>query len=311
MRITVNGAKLALATKDGGNLGEFFAGADDFLDKAGSVIVSMKVDGEEVDAEEYARFAGKPVASIGSVEIRAETAVAVRIRAIETLLELLAIAKHSAEDTAAEDTAAEDTAAEDEAIGDWQGLRKGAQNIYDAFAGLFAADELSYVRLFVDILERAGDEPDKASRVELSAQSDRLSSVFGERLAEFRSPVGEMRTAAALFDERASELADLPVLLQTGKEDRAMKVILYFIEIFNKVIRIIPELRRSGIDTASISVGGSCLPEFYGAFNGILRDLTDAFEHKDAVLIGDLAEYEVLPRMLDFFAAMREALPES
>ena len=147
--------------------------------------------------------------------------------------------------------------------------------------------------------------------MEISAQSDRLSSVFGERLAEFRLPVGEMRTAAALFDERASELADIPVLLQTGKEDRAMKVVLYFIEIFNKVIRIIPELRRSGIDTASIPVGGACLPEFYGAFNGILRELTDAFEHKDAVLIGDLAEYEVLPRMLDFFAAMREALPES
>ena len=112
-----------------------------------------------------------------------------RIRAIETLLEILAIAKHSAEDTAAEDTAAEDTAAEDtaaedtaaedtaaedtaaedtaaedEAIGDWQGLRKGARDIHEAFAGLFAADELSYVRLFVDILERAGDEPDKASR---------------------------------------------------------------------------------------------------------------------------------------------------
>jgi hypothetical protein len=261
----------------------------------------MKVDGEEVDAEEYARFAGKPVASIGSVEILAENATAIRIRAIETLLELLAIAKHSAEDSASEDGA----------IGDWQGLRKGAQDIHDAFAGLFAADELSYVRLFADILERAGDEHDKASRVEISAQTDRLSSVFGERLAEFRSPADEMRTAAALFDERALELADLPVLLQTGKEDRAMKVVLYFIEIFNKVIRIIPELRRSGIDTASISVGGSRLPEFYGAFNGILRDLTDAFEHKDAVLIGDLAEYEVLPRMLDFFAAMREALPES
>jgi hypothetical protein len=147
--------------------------------------------------------------------------------------------------------------------------------------------------------------------VELSAQSDRLSSVFGERLAELRRPVAEMRAAAALFEARAAELADLPVLLQTGREDRAMKSVLYFIEIFNKVIRVIPELRRSGIDTASISVDGSSMPDFYGAFNGVLRELTDAFEHKDAVLIGDLAEYEVLPRMRSFFAAMRESLPES
>jgi hypothetical protein len=120
-----------------------------------------------------------------------------------------------------------------------------------------------------------------------------------------------MRAAALLFDERSADLAELPVLLQTGKEELAMKAVLYFIEIFNKVIRIIPELRRSGVDTASISVGDSGLPEFYGAFNEVLRELTEAFEHKDAVLIGDLAEYEVLPRMRSFFSAMREALPES
>ena len=315
MRITVNGANLALDIKDGDSLGELFAGADEFLEKAGSIIVSMKVDGEEVDAEGYARFAEKTVASTGRVEIQAENASALRARAIETLLELLAIAKRSAEDTAAEDTAAAGAAPEVDrsaaAAGDWPGLRAGAQDMVDAFAGLFAADELSFVRLFADLLVRAGDEPDKAARVELSAQSDRLSSVFGERLAELRRPVAEMRAAAALFEARAAELADLPVLLQTGREDRAMKSVLYFIEIFNKVIRVIPELRRSGIDTASISVDGSSMPDFYGAFNGVLRELTDAFEHKDAVLIGDLAEYEVLPRMRSFFAAMRESLPES
>jgi hypothetical protein len=58
-------------------------------------------------------------------------------------------------------------------------------------------------------------------------------------------------------------------------------------------------------------VEGSPMPEFYGAFNGVLRSLTEAFEHKDAVLIGDLAEYEILPRMRSFFEAMRGALPES
>jgi hypothetical protein len=335
MRITVNGAPLALDVKGSGSLGELLAGADDLLDRAGSVIVSLRVDGEDVDADGYARFAEMPSASVSNVEIRAEDTAAIRARTIETLLELLAIAKRLAEDTAAEDTAAEDTAAEDTAAedtaaedtaaagaapevdrsaaaaGDWPGLRAGAQDMVDAFAGLFAADELSFVRLFADLLVRAGDEPDKAARVELSAQSDRLSSVFGERLAELRRPVAEMRAAAALFEARAAELADLPVLLQTGREDRAMKSVLYFIEIFNKVIRVIPELRRSGIDTASISVDGSSMPDFYGAFNGVLRELTDAFEHKDAVLIGDLAEYEVLPRMRSFFAAMRESLPES
>jgi hypothetical protein len=305
MMITVNGSPLALEAKDSSSLGELLAEADELLDKAGSVIVSLTVDGEEVDADGYARCAERTASSVRSVEIRAEDGAAIKTRALETLLELISIAKRSAEDTAAEDAAAEDAA------DDWPGLRKGAEDLRDAFAGLFSADELSFVQLFAELLDRAGDEPDRASRIEISAQADRLASVFGERLSELRSPVGEMRRAAALFEDRSASLADIPVLLQTGKEDQAMKTVLFFIEIFNKVIRVIPELRRGGVDTSSIEVGGAPMPEFYGSFNEVLRQLTDAFEHKDAVLIGDLAEYEILPRMKSFFAAMLEALPAS
>ena len=298
VQFTVNGAPLALDDTEGKSLGQLLADAENRIDKEGSVIVALKVDGEEVDAENYARFAEQIASSVGSVDIRAEDAAAIKVRAIGTILELLAIAKRSSEDGA-------------EAISDWPGLRASSRDIRDAFASLFTAEELSFAQLFADILGRAGDEPDKASRVEISAQADALASVFRERLAELTSPISEMRTAAALFDERSSDLSELPVLLQTGKEGQAMKAVLYFIEVFNKVIRIIQGLRRSGIDAASISVEGSSIPDFYGAFNDVLREMTDAIEHNDTVLIGDLAEYEILPRMRSFFAAMREALPES
>jgi hypothetical protein len=299
MTITVNGTQIEMETEGAASLGEVLAQADELLDKAGSVIVSLSVDGEEIDADGYARCAERDASSVGSVEIRAENAAAIKVRALETLLELLAIAKSSAEDEAAEAAAPVD----------WAGIRRGAADLADAFAGLFAADELSFVRLFVEVLGRTGDEPDRASRIELSAQVDRLSLVFDERLSELRSPAAEMLKAAALFDGRAGDLAEIPVLLQTGKEDEAMKTVLFFIEIFNKVIRVLPELRSCGVDTSAIRVDGAAMPEFYSSFNEVLRQLTEAFEHKDAVLIGDLAEYEILPRMKGFFAAMREALP--
>jgi hypothetical protein len=297
MNITVNGAPVALEVGETASLGELLSGADELLDKGGWVIVSLKVDGEEIDADDYARCSERPAASVGSVEIEAEDAAAIRQRALETLLELLSIAKRAAAD-------------EGMARADWPGLRSSAKDMRDAFAGLFAADELSFVQLFADALERSGDEPDRASRIELSAQADRLASVFGERLSELRSPAAEMRAAAAVFDERSAELADIPVLLQTGKEAEAMKTVLFFVELFNKVIRLIPELRREGVDASAVVIEGASMPEFYGAFNGVLRQLTDAFEHKDAVLIGDLSEYEILPRMKSFFEAMKEALPK-
>jgi len=299
MTITINGEALDLEGEESGSLGEALARVDELLEKAGSVIVSLAVDGEEVDADTYAQSAARRASEVGRVEIRAEGAAAIKTRALSTLLELLSIAGTSAE---AEDGAAAPT--------DWAGIRRGAEDLSDAFAGLFSADELSFVKLFAEILERAGDSPDQSSRIEISAQAERLTAVFQERLSELREPVREMRKASALFGERSGDLAEIPVLLQTGKEDQAMKTVLFFIEIFNKVIRVLPELRRSGVETSSILVGGAPLPEFYGSFNDVLRQLTDAFEHKDAVLIGDLSEYEILPRMESFFAAMEEALPK-
>ena len=301
MNITVNGELLDLDVKETESLGDILARADDLIDKAGSVIVSLRVDGKEIDADLYAACSALSPSSVASVEIGAEDAAAIKQRALDTLIELLAIAEHSASPQAESASTAED----------WANIRASAVDMRDAFAGLFAADELSFVQLFADLLERSGNEPSEAARAEIAAQTKKLAAVFSERLAELRSPVVEMRSAAVLFDGHAAELADIPVLLQTGKEGEAMKTVLFFIEIFNKVIRIIPELRRSGVDTSRIMIGGAAMPSFYGDFNAVLRQLTEAFEHKDAVLIGDLAEYEILPRMQSFFGAMREALPES
>jgi hypothetical protein len=306
MDIIVNGDSITFELKAEAKLGDVLAELDDLIDKAGSVIISLKIDGEEIEADDYASWSEKDAASIARIEIHAEDASAIRIRALETLLELLALAKRCAEDSPSGGPGG----AQGEAA-DWLGLAGSSRDMRDAFAGLFAADELSFVQLFADIMEKAGPEPDRASRIEISAQADRLISIFGERLAELRSPAAEMRSAALLFDSRSPELADISVLLQTGKEAEAMKTVLFFIEIFNKVIRVIPELRKAGIDVNSILVEGKPIPEFYGGFNDSLRELTEAFEHKDAVLIGDIAEYEILPRMSAFFGSMREALPSS
>ena len=39
------------------------------------------------------------------------------------------------------------------------------------------------------------------------------------------------------------------------------------------------------------------LQDFYQELNGILTELLEAFDAKDSVLIGDLMEYEVAPRL--------------
>lgn len=302
MEITVNGEALTLDIAPDGSVGEALARADEMLEQAGAVIVGLTVDGRELEAEAYQGIRDLATSQVGVVAIAAEPIATIKTKALTTLLELLGLAKELAGL---------------ESSPDWKALADGAAEIAQAFSGLFSADELSFVDEFSSFASAAAAGPEVGSaekspsrelRAQISEESERLTILFKERLAEIQNPAEEMRKAAALYAAEAEELGELPVLLQTGKDERAMKAVLLFIETFNKAIRILPELKRAGIDVASLLVDGQALPDFYSSLNEVLRKLSTAFEDKDSVLIGDLAEYEVVPRMTSFFATMEEAL---
>jgi hypothetical protein len=292
--ILVNGEPLALDMAGSGSLGDALATVDELLETAGKIIVDLKIDGKGLDPADFPRLKDNPLSSFAKVEIGAESLSAIKIKALSTLLELLAL---SGEAAAAESSA------------DWPALASGLGELAEAFSGLFSSDELSFVQGMAALVAKTVDgAPDSALRAEVAAQAERMTILFKERLAEMERPEEELRKASALYAGLAAELRDVPVLLQTGKDERAMKAVLVFIEIFNKVIRIVPELGRTGLDTASIKVGDEELPAFYTTFNDVLRRLSSAFEDRDSVLIGDLAEYEVAPRMDAFLAAIEGAL---
>jgi hypothetical protein len=292
--INVNGEPLALEVTDLTTLGEALSAIDELLETAGSIIVGLKVDGAELDPDRYPDIRDRPLSAVDSVDVDAQPIAAIKSKALRTLLELVALAGESAQT---------------ETSADWPALAAGLDDLSDAFAGLFSADELSFVQSFANLVEKAaGAAPDGGLRAEIGAGSERLGILFKERLDEIESPVEEMHKTAALYAAQAEELKQVPVLLQTGKDERAMHAVLVFIEIFNKVIRLVPELRGTGLDPHSLTIGGQGLSEFYTSFNEVLKQLSTAFENKDSVLIGDLAEYEVAPRMADFFTAIEGAM---
>jgi hypothetical protein len=300
----VNGTAFAVGTSPGDTLGAALAEADDLLERAGSVITGLSVDGSPVDPENFAMVRDRRISGIGRVELFAETSSDYRARAIGLLLDLVG-------------TAALAAAVEAGGDGDrWIPLRAGVERFLADLAGLFPADELSFIQNFVDLVAAASEEaaarggiPSEETLRGFGQRVAAFDALFRERLAELEEPVSELRRTAALFQAESSELRELPVYLQTGKEDRAMRAVLLFIEIFDKVRRLIPELRRNGVETEAVSIDGLGLPEFYASFNEMLRTLSKALEDKDSVLIGDLAEYEVAPRMGAFFAAMEAVLP--
>jgi hypothetical protein len=133
----------------------------------------------------------------------------------------------------------------------------------------------------------------------LAAQS--LAALVEERLRELRDPLLELGGMEALVEGTAKRLEDLPLDIQTGKDGRAAETVQLFSNIAEKLFRIFSLLKLEGIITDTHRMDAAFIDEFSAA----LRELLAAYEVKDAVLVGDLAEYELAPRLRTFYAAIK------
>lgn len=266
-------------------IGEVLSELDERAESSGLIIVEIRLDGEALDPDELPGLSTRLATEDGAIELYAEPAAALKARALATLLELV---------SASTSALGADGAAIAMAKEAWSSFRR-------SFGGLFSAEEASFLDAFEARLEPDG------SRDEAAKLAESLSSFFGERLLELKDPAESMLAAAKVFDSIKEDLSEVPVRLQTGKDAEAMKTMVLAIELIHKTVRIMPEFSRR-IDGQAIAVDGTPLPEFYGAFNGVLRELAGAFENKDGILIGDLAEYELKPRLESFFASVKRAL---
>jgi hypothetical protein len=98
-------------------------------------------------------------------------------------------------------------------------------------------------------------------------------------------------------------LEDLPLDIQTGKDGRAAETVSLFSTIAEKLFRLLLQLKSQG-ETENLPA-----QDFLEEFGTALKELLAAYEAKDSVLIGDLAEYELAPRLGSFYASLKAAAP--
>lgn len=284
MIFTMNGST-AEVVAEGQTIGDILAQLDERAEAMGEIIVEVSINGAALSPDELAEASNLAAAGEGTVALVSEPAADLKARGLESLIELVG--------AAAQAMASGDAEAADSARSAWESYR-------DSFGGLFSAEEASFIDAFGERLA-----PGNAGTA-LGPLAENLAAFFGERLAELRNPGEAMMAAARLFDAIKDDLSEVPVRLQTGKDAEAMRTMVLAVELINKTVRIMPEfVRRSS--SVPLEVEGTAMPEFYGALNGVLRELAQAFESKDGVLIGDLAEYEIRPRLESFYSAIRSA----
>jgi hypothetical protein len=150
----------------------------------------------------------------------------------------------------------------------------------------------------------------------LSAQG--LAVLIDERLRELKDPAGELGRMEMLISEIAGRLEELSLDIQTGKDRRAVETVQLFSGVAEKVFRIYYFLETEGFPVQDIKVaqtqsfgpdskdaaGEIPAGAFISQFTAAMKEMLAAFESKDAVLVGDMAEYELAPRLRSFYAAL-------
>lgn len=101
-----------------------------------------------------------------------------------------------------------------------------------------------------------------------------------------------------LFNELAQKMEQIPIELQNGKNIEASNSIKQLADAIDQFCHIatlaslFPEtFNNSSIENMNFS-------DFFADFSPILKDFEEALQNNDTVMIGDLAEYEICPRLL-------------
>jgi hypothetical protein len=119
------------------------------------------------------------------------------------------------------------------------------------------------------------------------------------------NPREEIGRAENLVSGIAGRLEELPLDIQTGKDGRAAETMQLFSRIGEKLFRLLMILESSGLSLETLSIDTLPAKEFMEDFASALKELNAAYENRDAVLVGDLAEYELAPRLVKLFTALK------
>ena len=115
----------------------------------------------------------------------------------------------------------------------------------------------------------------------------------------------EFKGLSIVFRELSKKMENVPLALQTGKDNEAngdIKILANAVEDFCHTATFASLFEEFSL----IRVEEKPLSEFFADFSPIREDFEEALKTGDTVGIGDLAEYEICPRLKSLADALEE-----
>jgi hypothetical protein len=254
------------------NLGDVMSGIELWIAPSGSRIKKIHVDDKDISTDALGEAFSINVAEINKLDVFISPWRELAAEALEDLYETCILFNKAAFDE--------------------------RKNIVDEW------EESSAARFLLS------DIPEVSYLAGLALSGEGLSTsdfcmLIEERLCELRSPKDEIDNSTAKIELIAKRLEELPLDMQTGKDQKAAETIQLFSGISEKLFRILFIFKSEGFPSETFTIDGLPSKTFLEEFNSTLKELSSAYENHDTVLVGDIAEYELAPRLLKLFSAMK------
>ena len=109
-----------------------------------------------------------------------------------------------------------------------------------------------------------------------------------------------------LFNELALQMEAVPVALQSGKNLEVSESIKKLADSIDQFCHIATLASLFPETFKNFNMNGMNFKDFFADFSPILKDFEDALQNNDTVMLGDLSEYEICPRLKEISKALKE-----
>lgn len=291
MDIFINGESLNFTLEDEKQLGEVYDNVHNWLSDQGFLVMKAEEENRDLTAEEANRWREKPLSEVISVEFEVKSITDMSFEILQPLHQYLLLLVKGIEQRNFE--VLSDLADDFKTI---------ETRLNQLFSSAPEKGKNSDILLFRSCIQESGIFEGEIKNKDAFDASLNLTrgflSLVEERIREITAPREEFLNTIEELAKSIEPINEIPVLLQTGKDREAMRTVIQFTELSQKLIRLFPILKVSeGFDMQQKLSSGESLEEFYEDLKSILLEVNEAFIAKDSVLIGDLLEYEVSPRL--------------
>jgi len=265
MEILINGEPADIIIESEKIIGDVLASLEKWLEGTGKRLSGLNIDGTETGAESLQQAIGLDLESIKTLDIQISSWDSLAMEALNALRDFCA---------------------------------KFTGSAFNERGDIFNEWEKSAVKSFLST-----DINDMHDMACLSFSGEgvtpaELGVLTEERLMEFSDPRTEIGKMEKPIHDIYDRLKELPLDMQTGKDGRAAETIRLFTQTGEKLFRLV-WINNFQHRADFYEIKGQPLKTFIHDFTNIVVELTEAYKNKDTVLIGDLAEYELAPRLID------------